>query len=358
MSVAGPTTNPAGSASGPIAAKAPCAAGTPLLSVRNLKMHFPVTDGTLIRRTVGHVKAVDGVSFDIMRGETLGLVGESGCGKTTLGRCILQLEKASSGEIVFDGKIIRELGRAELNTLRQRIQVVFQDPYSSLNPRMKIGEIVSEPMYVHRIEPDAQQRAKRVRELLRLVGLNPNFADRYPHEMSGGQRQRVGIARALSLNPDFIVCDEAISALDVSIQAQVINLLEDLREKLGLTYLFIAHDLSVVRHISHRVAVMYLGRVVEMASSDEIFERPQHPYTQALINAVPTPDPDIEVARAHAPLQGEVPSPMNPPSGCVFHPRCRLAVDRCRQSAPVLREIVPGHHAACTEIGREGQTWN
>ena len=220
-----------------------------------------------------------------------------GCGKTTLGRCILQLEKASSGEIIFDGKIVRELGRTELNTLRQRIQVVFQDPYSSLNPRMKIEDIVAEPMYVHSIEPDARQRGERVRELLRLVGLNPRFADRYPHEMSGGQRQRVGIARALSLNPDFIVCDEAISALDVSIQAQVINLLEDLREKLGLTYLFIAHDLSVVRHISHRVAVMYLGRVVELASSDEIFERPQHPYTQALINAVPTPDPDIEVAR-------------------------------------------------------------
>ncbi len=340
------------------AAKAPSAVGVPLLSVRNLKMHFPVTDGTFVRRTVGHVKAVDGVSFDIMRGETLGLVGESGCGKTTLGRCILQLEKASSGEIIFDGKVVRDLSRADLNTLRQRIQVVFQDPYSSLNPRMKIADIIAEPMYVHGIEPNARQRGDRVLELLTLVGLNPRFADRYPHEMSGGQRQRVGIARALSLNPDFIVCDEAISALDVSIQAQVINLLEDLREKLGLTYLFIAHDLSVVRHISHRVAVMYLGRVVEMAPSDEIFERPRHPYTQALINAVPTPDPDIEVARAHAPLQGEVPSPMNPPPGCVFHPRCRLAVDGCRRSAPVLREIVPSHQAACTEIGREGPTWN
>jgi oligopeptide transport system ATP-binding protein len=358
MSFDGPSAGVAGSPREPVAAKEPSAVKTPLLSVRNLRMHFPVTDGTFIRRTVGHVKAVDGVSFDIMRGETLGLVGESGCGKTTLGRCILQLEKASSGEIIFDGKIVRELGRTELNTLRQRIQVVFQDPYSSLNPRMKIEDIVAEPMYVHSIEPDARQRGERVRELLRLVGLNPKFADRYPHEMSGGQRQRVGIARALSLNPDFIVCDEAISALDVSIQAQVINLLEDLREKLGLTYLFIAHDLSVVRHISHRVAVMYLGRVVELASSDEIFERPQHPYTQALINAVPTPDPDIEVARAHAPLQGEVPSPMNPPSGCVFHPRCRLAVDSCRQSTPVLREIMPGHQAACTEIGRKGQAWN
>jgi oligopeptide transport system ATP-binding protein len=326
----------------------------PLLSVRDLKMYFPVTDGTFVRRTIGYVKAVDGVSFDIMRGETLGLVGESGCGKTTLGRCILQLEKASDGKIVFDGKVIRDLSRTELNTLRQRIQVVFQDPYSSLNPRMKIAEIIAEPMYVHGIEPNARKRESRVLELLSLVGLNPRFADRYPHEMSGGQRQRVGIARALSLNPDFIVCDEAISALDVSIQAQVINLLEDLREKLGLTYLFIAHDLSVVRHISHRVAVMYLGRVVEMAPSDEIFERPRHPYTQALINAVPTPDPDIENARAHAPLQGEVPSPMNPPSGCVFHPRCPIAVENCRQTAPALREIAPGHYAACTEIDRGG----
>jgi oligopeptide transport system ATP-binding protein len=328
--------------------------GAPILRVRDLKMHFPVTDGTFVRRTVGYVKAVDGVSFDIMRGETLGLVGESGCGKTTLGRCILQLEKASAGEIIFEGRVVRDLSRSELNTLRQRIQVVFQDPYSSLNPRMKIAEIIAEPMYVHGIEPNARKRDSRVRELLSLVGLNPRFADRYPHEMSGGQRQRVGIARALSLNPDFIVCDEAISALDVSIQAQVINLLEDLREKLGLTYLFIAHDLSVVRHISHRVAVMYLGRVVEMAPSDEIFERPQHPYTQALINAVPTPDPDIENARAHAPLQGEVPSPMKPPPGCVFHPRCPIAVESCRQTAPALREIAPGHHVACTEIGRSG----
>jgi oligopeptide transport system ATP-binding protein len=342
----------------PRSAKEPSGTGEPLLSVRNLKMHFPVTDGTLIRRTVGHVKAVDGVSFDIMRGETLGLVGESGCGKTTLGRCILQLEKASSGEILFDGKVIRDLSRSDLNALRQRIQVVFQDPYSSLNPRMKIADIIAEPMYVHGVEPNARKRGDRVRELLTLVGLNPRFADRYPHEMSGGQRQRVGIARALSLNPDFIVCDEAISALDVSIQAQVINLREDLREKLGLTYLFIAHDLSVVRHISHRVAVMYLGRVVEMAPSDEIFERPRHPYTQALINAVPTPDPDIEHGRAHAPLQGEVPSPIQPPPGCVFHPRCSLAVENCRVSAPVLREIAPGHQAACTEIERGDRPWN
>ena len=322
----------------------------PLLSVRDLKMHFPVTTGALIPRTIGVVKAVDGVSFDIFRGETLGLVGESGCGKTTLGRCILQLERATAGEILFAGQSISHLDRREMNRLRQRIQVVFQDPYSSLNPRMTIGEIIAEPMYVHGIVPDSKQREERVRELLTVVGLNQRFASRYPHEMSGGQRQRVGIARALSLNPEFIVCDEAISALDVSIQAQVINLLEDLREKLGLTYLFIAHDLSVVRHISNRVAVMYLGKLVEIASSDELFERPMHPYTRALINAVPTPDPDVETARAHMPLQGEVPSPMRPPPGCVFHPRCQYAVDRCKAQPPQARELRPGHFVACTEV--------
>ncbi len=323
----------------------------PLLSVRGLKMHFPVTAGALLSRKVGLVKAVDGVSFDIQRGETLGLVGESGCGKTTLGRSILQLETATAGDIIFDGRLIRDLDRRQLNQLRRRIQVIFQDPYSSLNPRMTIGDIVAEPMYVHDILPDRESRAERVRELLTIVGLNARFASRYPHEMSGGQRQRVGIARALSLNPEFIVCDEAISALDVSIQAQVINLLEDLRERLGLTYLFIAHDLSVVRHISNRVAVMYLGRIVEMAPSDGLFERPMHPYTRALIEAVPAPDPDIEHARTHQPLQGEVPSPMRPPPGCVFNPRCDLAVDSCRARVPELRELRPGHFVACDEVG-------
>jgi oligopeptide transport system ATP-binding protein len=321
-----------------------------LVSVRDLKMHFAVTEGALIPKTVGHVKAVDGVSFDIRRGETLGLVGESGCGKTTLGRCILQLERPTSGDILFAGRSLAALDRTEMNKLRSKIQVVFQDPYSSLNPRMKIGEIIAEPMYVHGVEPTRAGRRERVNELLTVVGLNPRFADRYPHEMSGGQRQRVGIARALALKPEFIICDEAISALDVSIQAQVINLLEDLREKFGLTYLFIAHDLSVVRHISDRVAVMYLGRVVELADCDALFDTPLHPYTRALLEAVPVPDPEVENQRAHKALEGEVPSPMNPPSGCVFHPRCALAVEQCSKRVPELRELRPGHFVACTEV--------
>ena len=321
-----------------------------LLSVRGLKMHFAVTEGALIPRTVGHVKAVDGVSFDIRRGETLGLVGESGCGKTTLGRCILQLERPTEGDILYDGQSLGELERSALNRMRRKIQVIFQDPYSSLNPRMTIGDIIAEPIYVHGLEPDPAKRQERVRELLSVVGLNSKFASRYPHEMSGGQRQRVGIARALALNPEFIVCDEAISALDVSIQAQVINLLEDLRDKFQLTYLFIAHDLSVVRHISDRVAVMYLGRVVELANCDELFDNPLHPYTRALLQAIPVPDPDVEHARAHKSLEGEVPSPMHPPSGCVFHPRCPIAVETCSRDVPELREIRRGHFVACTEV--------
>jgi oligopeptide transport system ATP-binding protein len=321
-----------------------------LLSVRGLKMHFAVTEGALIPRTVGHVKAVDGVSFDIRRGETLGLVGESGCGKTTLGRCILQLERPTEGDILYDGQSLSKLERSALNRMRRKIQVIFQDPYSSLNPRMTIGDIIAEPIYVHGLEPDPAKRQERVRELLSVVGLNSKFASRYPHEMSGGQRQRVGIARALALNPEFIVCDEAISALDVSIQAQVINLLEDLRDKFQLTYLFIAHDLSVVRHISDRVAVMYLGRVVELANCDELFDNPLHPYTRALLQAIPVPDPDVEHARAHKSLEGEVPSPMHPPSGCVFHPRCPIAVETCSRDVPELREIRRGHFVACTEV--------
>jgi oligopeptide transport system ATP-binding protein len=322
----------------------------PLLEVRGLRMHFPVTEGIITHRKVGEVKAVDGIDFTVRRGETLGLVGESGCGKTTTGRCILRLERPTAGEILYDGVDIAKLERKELLSLRRRIQVVFQDPYSSLNPRMKVGEIIAEPIMVHGIERDAARRGARVRELLSVCGLDPKFADRYPHEMSGGQRQRVGIARALAMEPEFIVCDEAVSALDVSIQAQVINLLEDLRERFGLTYLFIAHDLSVVRHLCQRVAVMYLGRVVELAACDELFDNPLHPYTQALLAAVPVPDPSVEAERTFQPVKGEVPSPMNPPSGCVFHPRCSIAVEGCKRARPELRELLPGHWVACSEV--------
>ena len=326
------------------------AADRPLLEVRGLHMHFPISEGILMRRQIGEVKAVDGVDFSLKRGETLGLVGESGCGKTTTGRCILQLERPTSGEILYDGVDINGLGRQERLALRRRIQVIFQDPYSSLNPRMKVGDIIGEPIAVHGLAPDAARRTARVRELLSVCGLDPNFADRYPHEMSGGQRQRVGIARALALEPEFIVCDEAVSALDVSIQAQVINLLEDLRERFGLTYLFIAHDLSVVRHLCQRVAVMYLGRIVELAQCDELFDNPLHPYPRALLAAVPVPDPTVEAGRTFQPVRGEVPSPINPPSGCVFHPRCTLAVESCRQTRPELRELRPGHWVACSQV--------
>jgi len=326
------------------------AVGPSLLEIRDLKMHFPVTEGTVRQKVVAHVKAVDGVSFSIARGETLGLVGESGCGKTTVGRCILQLERSTSGEILFKGQDLTQFDQKALVPVREKIQVIFQDPYSSLNPRMKIGSMLDEPMRVHGIIKDQKQRRARVNELLSVCGLDPKFSDRYPHEMSGGQRQRVGIARALALNPEFIICDEAVSALDVSIQAQVINLLEDLRRQFNLTYLFIAHDLSVVRHISDRVAVMYLGNLVELAGGDELFDRPMHPYTRALLDAVPIPDPEVESHRAHKVLQGEVPSPMNPPSGCVFHPRCPLAVDSCSVSVPQGREISPGHWVACSQV--------
>jgi oligopeptide transport system ATP-binding protein len=322
----------------------------PLLEVRGLAMHFPITEGIVLSRKIGEVKAVDGVDFSINRGETLGLVGESGCGKTTTGRCILRLERPTAGQILFDGQDLAHMERKSLTALRRRVQVIFQDPYSSLNPRMKVGDIIAEPIKVHGIEPDARRRDARVRELLSICGLDPKFTDRYPHEMSGGQRQRVGIARALALDPEFIVCDEAVSALDVSIQAQVINLLEDLRERFGLTYLFIAHDLSVVRHLCQRVAVMYLGRIVEMATCDELFDNPMHPYTQAMLSAVPIPDTRVEAAREFRPTRGEVPSPINPPSGCVFHPRCPIAVDGCRKLRPRLTEVRPGHWVACSEV--------
>jgi oligopeptide transport system ATP-binding protein len=321
-----------------------------LLEVRNLKKHFPVTKGAVFRRHVGDVKAVDDVSFTIRKGEALGLVGESGCGKTTIARCILKLVEPTAGEILFDGADIETLDKRSTILFRRRVQAIFQDPYSSLNPRMRVRDIVGEPIFVHSENRDAAALDRRVDKLLDVCGLARTLAGRYPHEMSGGQRQRVGIARALALNPEFIVCDEAVSALDVSIQAQVINLLEDLREELDLTYLFIAHDLSVVRHLCQRVAVMYLGKLVELAQCDELFDNPRHPYTRALLQAVPIPDPTVEAGRDHQVIQGEVPSPMNPPPGCVFHPRCALAVTGCSAAAPALREVTPGHWVACTEV--------
>ena len=317
-----------------------------LLEVRNLVKHFPIGGG-MFTKPVGVVRAIDGVSFTIRKGETLGLVGESGCGKTTTGRCILQLEQPTGGSVVFEGIDMVSLDAAELRAVRRRVQVIFQDPYSSLNPRMTIGQILAEPLKVHGIVRDVGGRELRVRELLTQVGLLPQHAKRYPHQLSGGQRQRVGIARALAMEPALIICDEPVSALDVSIQAQIINLLEELQARLGLTYLFIAHDLSVVRHISDRVAVMYLGKIVELADRKAIYDEPLHPYTRALLSAVPIPDPKIEAKRERTVLRGEVPSPLNPPSGCVFHPRCPIAVDRCSAEIPPLREIRPGHWAAC-----------
>ena len=316
-----------------------------LLEVRNLVKHFPVHTG--FRGPTLSVKAVDGVSFTLNRGETLGLVGESGCGKTTTGRCVLQLERPTSGEVVFEGTELTKLSDSKLRGMRRRMQVIFQDPYSSLNPRMTVGQILTEPLKVHGLIKDKAKQAARVRELLTQVGLLPQHARRYPHQMSGGQRQRVGIARALAMEPSLIVCDEPVSALDVSIQAQIVNLLEDLQKRLGLTYLFIAHDLSVVRHISDRVVVMYLGKVVEIADRRSLYEEPLHPYTKALLSAVPIPDPKLEAHRERTLLRGEVPSALKPPAGCVFHPRCPIAVERCSAEIPPLREIRPGHFAAC-----------
>jgi len=317
-----------------------------LLEVTDLVKHFTVSSG-MFGGTTGVVRAIDGVSFSIRRGETLGLVGESGCGKTTTGRCILQLERPTSGSIRFEGVELTGLPQSELRAVRRKMQVIFQDPYSSLNPRMSIGEILAEPIKVHGLVPDQAKREERVRELLAQVGLLAQHARRYPHQLSGGQRQRVGIARALAMEPSLIVCDEPVSALDVSIQAQIINLLEDLQSRLGLTYVFIAHDLSVVRHISDRVAVMYLGRIVELADRKALYEEPLHPYTSALLSAVPIPDPRLEATRERTVLRGEVPSPLNPPSGCVFNPRCPIAADRCTAEIPSLREIKPGHWSAC-----------
>ena len=321
-----------------------------ILEVRGLKKYFPIYSGLFAQRVEGWVRAVDDVSFSIRRGETLGLVGESGCGKTTTGRCILQLDRPTAGEVLFEGQNLARMADAALRPLRRQMQIVFQDPYSSLNPRMTIGQILSEPIRVHRISPDGRRYEDRVAELLSVVGLNPLMAGRYPHELSGGQRQRVGIARALALEPKFIVCDEPISALDVSIQAQILNLLEELQERFGLTYLFIAHDLSVVRHISDRIVVMYLGKVVEIADRQELYENPLHPYTKALLSAVPIPDPLVEAKRERVVLGGEVPSPLNPPHGCVFHSRCPIAVEECRQRVPEIREVRPNHQAACIRV--------
>jgi oligopeptide transport system ATP-binding protein len=317
-----------------------------LLEVKGLVKHFEVGGG-LLGAPASVVRAIDGVDFTLRRGETLGLVGESGCGKTTTGRCVLQLEKPTAGQIIFEGTDITGLSQQNLRKVRRRMQVIFQDPYSSLNPRMTVGDILAEPIKVHRIITDSAKREKRVRELLEQVGLLPQHARRYPHQMSGGQRQRVGIARALAMEPSLIICDEPVSALDVSIQAQIINLLEDLQASLGLTYLFIAHDLSVVRHISDRVAVMYLGRIVELADRNALYEDPQHPYTRALLSAVPIPDPKLEATRERVVLRGEVPSALRPPSGCGFHPRCPMAESRCSAEIPPLRELKPGHWAAC-----------
>jgi oligopeptide transport system ATP-binding protein len=320
--------------------------GERLLEVDNLKMYFPITQGIILQRRVGFVRAVDDISFFIRKGETLGLVGESGCGKSTTGRAILQLYKPTEGRVTFLGKDLVTMKGGDLRRMRREMQMIFQDPYASLNPRMTVGSIIGEPLEIHNLAK-GKAKQERVQELLRLVGLNPYFANRYPHEFSGGQRQRIGIARALAVEPSFIVCDEPISALDVSIQAQVINLLEELQAKLELTYLFIAHDLAVVRHISDRVAVMYVGKLVEVTDRDSLYENPLHPYTRALLSAVPVPDPALEAQRTRMILVGDVPSPVNPPSGCRFNPRCPYAEDNCVTDEPRLLEVKPGHWAAC-----------
>ncbi len=326
-----------------------------IVRINDVRVYFPVTSGIIFQRKVADVKAVDGASFSINRGETLGLVGESGCGKTTLGRVILMLYKPTSGEIQFENQELTRMGAGDIRRMRRRMQMIFQDPYASLNPRMTIGSIIAEPIVIHGLANSRNDRRERVQELMRIVGLNPYYANRYPHEFSGGQRQRIGIARALAVEPTFIVADEPVSALDVSIQAQIINLLEDLQDSFGLTYLFIAHDLSVVRHISDRVVVMYLGKLMELTDRGELYENPLHPYTKALLSAVPIPDPTLEATRERIILTGDVPSPMNPPSGCVFHTRCPIAQQEagCMDRVPEWRNIGSGsreHWVACHRV--------
>jgi len=321
-----------------------------LVQVRDLKKYFPVRQGLVFEREVGSVKAVDGISFDIQRGETLGLVGESGCGKTTAGRTILGLYPITAGSVTISGIQVGGISREELQALRRKAQIIFQDPYASLNPRWTVSAIIGEPLRVHKLLADDKARRERVHELMLLVGLSPRLINRFPHEFSGGQRQRIGVARALASDPDFIVCDEPISALDVSIQAQVVNLMEDLQDGFNLTFLFIAHDLSMVRHICDRVAVMYLGVIVELAERNELYENPLHPYTQALLSAVPIPDPKKSRARQRIILPGDVPSPINPPSGCRFHPRCPIVKAHCAKVTPEWREISAGHWVACHEV--------
>ena len=323
--------------------------GDVLLHVRDLRVYFPVTAGLIFQRKVADVKAVDGVTFYIRKGETLGLVGESGCGKSTTGRAILQLYRPTSGSVQFGETELTQLKGGDLRRMRRKMQMIFQDPYASLNPRMSAGAIIGEPLAIHNLAK-GEQRRERVAELMRIVGLNPFYASRFPHEFSGGQRQRIGVARALAVEPDFIVADEPVSALDVSIQAQIINLLEDLQEQFGLTYLFIAHDLSVVRHISDRIAVMYLGKLMELTDRDELYENPLHPYTKALLSAVPIPDPVLEEKRERIMLSGDVPSAMAPPPGCVFNTRCPIVIDECRTVIPEWREVSKDHWVACHRV--------
>lgn len=318
----------------------------PLLQVKGLTVHFPVVRGAIIRRKVGAVQAVDDVSFEIFRGETLGLVGESGCGKSTTGRAILQLIRPDAGSVRFQGEELTNLSGSPLRQIRRRMQIVFQDPYASLNPRLTIGTSITDPIQIHHLYAGAALQ-ERVAELMRSVGLEPTLAKRYPRELSGGMLQRVAVARALAVEPDFIVCDEPVSALDVSIRAQIVNLLEDLQSRIGLTYLFIAHDLAVVRHVSSRIAVMYLGKIVELSSRDDLYHEPLHPYTQALVSAVPIPDPRLEKSRQQIVLKGDVPSPINPPPGCRFASRCPFVMDVCRQQEPQMLEVRPNHFAAC-----------